>query len=546
MRPLNKLTRRNWLKMLGLLGIGSISKPLTSCTDPQSKSDSYSSPKHKPVYKTYFGDLHNHNEVGYARGSLRRAYEIARSHLDFFAFTPHAHWHDISTYSKGIEKKWIAGFEVTKTRWPEVLDMNREFDEPLKFVVIPGYEWHSTSMGDYHVLFPDLDAELALFDELKDLQQFAKKRGCIMIPHHPANPAGHRGAALDFRDPDVSPVLETYSEWGNADHDRAPYPYKRHTEGGRWTKNTLQYLLSQGHRMGIVASTDDHLGFPGGYREGLAAVKTNELTRKGVFDAIRNRRTYAVTGDRIELDFYLNEAIMGQEIAFTPERKIDVNVTGWNQVDQIEILKNNRVIHRDFPMDRIPSSRSWQKPVLIRFDYGWGPWPALGWDRIADWDFEITIENGTLETIHPCFAPGPLDEARRDKIVSWNGEKAHIISFTSLKHQVDDFSQKAVILKILGDPETRLTISLKRPTEIKQTFHFKDLAESNSPLFTRDFPWESAMVQRIVFEENYKSSFSLVDKDDGKENNWYYARVEQCNDQFAWSSPIWVDKKVKI
>ncbi|MHC4325950.1 MAG: twin-arginine translocation signal domain-containing protein, partial [Planctomycetota bacterium] len=34
-------------------------------------------------YQVYFGDLHNHSEVGYARGSLERAFEIAREHLDF-------------------------------------------------------------------------------------------------------------------------------------------------------------------------------------------------------------------------------------------------------------------------------------------------------------------------------------------------------------------------------------------------------------------------------------------------------------------------------
>ena len=40
-------------------------------------------------YRLYWGDIHNHNELGYAQGSLERSYDIARSHLDFYAFTPH-------------------------------------------------------------------------------------------------------------------------------------------------------------------------------------------------------------------------------------------------------------------------------------------------------------------------------------------------------------------------------------------------------------------------------------------------------------------------
>ena len=46
-------------------------------------------------YQLYWGDLHNHHEVGYGKGSLQRSIDLARQHLDFFAFTGHAWWHDI-------------------------------------------------------------------------------------------------------------------------------------------------------------------------------------------------------------------------------------------------------------------------------------------------------------------------------------------------------------------------------------------------------------------------------------------------------------------
>jgi len=528
-------SRRKFIELCGLFTFGIFGQKKS-----YAKSKSQIPQK---TYNTYWGDLHNHNMIGYAQGTLRRSFEIARNHLDFFAFTPHAHWHDMATYSNKIENKWINGFAVTKSRWQEVLDMVREFDDPGKFVTIAAYEWHSTSLGDYHILFPEHNAELALFDDLKEFQRFAKKRGCIMIPHHPGNRRGHRGANIEKRDPEVSPVLEIFSEWGNAEHDRAPYPYKRHTEGGRWTRNTLHHLLAEGHRMGVIASTDDHLGYPGAYREGLAAIKAKELSRESIFDAIRNRRTYAVTGDRIDLDFWINGHMMGEECPYTRKTEIQVDVTGWNQVDRVEVLKNNRVIHRDFPMDRPNSSRSWNEPVIIRFDYGWGPWPALGWNRTADWDFEIKLENGSLQAIHPCFTSGPLDESRRDKIMSWDAQGARVISFTALKQQIDDFSQKAVILKVQGGPETRLTILGKKPDTFSRSLLLKELAESNEPIFTRPFPWESAMLSRIIFKENYHTSFTIQDEDSGKMDNWYYVRVIQSNDQLAWSSPIWFDRR---
>jgi len=492
--------------------------------------------------KTYFGDLHNHNNVGYAQGSLRRTFEIARSHLDFFAFTPHGHWPDIGHYDNSIEDKWIHGFAVTRLRWPDVLKMCREFEEPGRFVTIAGYEWHSTKLGDYHILFPDLDAELAIFDDLKEFQQFARKRGCILIPHHPANRRGHRGANFAMRDPEVSPVLEIFSEWGNAEHDRAPFGYVRHTEGGRWTRNTLQYLLAEGHRVGVVASTDDHLGYPGAYREGLAAVKATELSRAAIFEALRKRRTYAVTGDRILLEFTLNGRMMGEEMPYSRKRDIRVEVTGWDQVDRVEVLKNNRVIHRDFPMDREPGAASWEKPVLIRFEYGWGPWPVLGMGRTCDWDVQIRIEGGVLEDVQPCFQSGPLEEGRRDLLSERSRQGVRLQSFTALRQQIEDVSQKAVVLKVRGTPATRLRLELSSPARMSVTLPLKELAESGETIFTGPFPRESALLHRLVLEENCRTSFTVRDTDNGARVNWYYVRAVQANGQMAWSSPIWVER----
>ncbi len=300
-----------------------------------------------------------------------------------------------------VEDKWINGFAVTRARRPEVLKLAREFDAPGKFAVLAGYEWHSTNSGDYHVVFPTLDAELYTPNELKQLQQFVKKNGCIMIPHHRAVRQGRRGANIALRDPSVSPILEMYSEWGNAEHDRAPLPYLGHTEPGRWTKNTLQYYLAQGHRLGVIASTDDHLGYPGGYGEGLAAVLAPSLTREEIHKALLDRRTYAVTGDRIVLDFKISGAIMGRELPYTNTRAISVSATGWDQIDRVEVLRNNRVIHRDFPMDRPASPQSFSRPILLRYEYGWGPWAALGITRVCDWNFQLAIDKGSIDAVQP-------------------------------------------------------------------------------------------------------------------------------------------------
>ncbi len=531
----DSLSRRDWIRRCTSAGAaatfaGALPEGVVAETIPETP------------YRNFFGDLHNHNHVGYARGSLERGFEIARNHLDFFAFTPHAYWPDIGHYDGNIEHKWLNGFHVAKARWPEVVDLARQYDDPGSFVTILGYERHHTAEGDYHILYPDLEGDYERIEDLAELQAFARKRGCILVPHHPANRLGHRGIDGRKIDVRVSPIIEMYSEWGCAEHDRAPQPYKRHTEGGRWTRNTLQAYLDRGLRLGVIASTDDHLGYPGAYREGLAAVKASELSREAIFDAMRQRRTYAVTGDRIGLDFFVNGRMMGQELPYSRNRNIQVRVRGWDVVDRVEVVKNGRVIHRDFPVDRVLGPQRWAEPVLVRFEYGWGPWPALGWGGTADWDFTVEAQGGRIEQVQPCFASGPLDESRRDRIVSRDENSVRVQSYTALKQQFDDYSQKAIVLRLAGDPDTRVRVACSQPAQCSVTRSFAELAESNEMLFTRPFPWESAMLHRVVFHGNSETSFSLGDEGDGSRTDWYYVRVFQSNGQMAWSSPVWVEK----
>src|SRR5262249_8640284 len=71
-------------------------------------------------FQLFWGDLHNHNAVGYARGSLERTYDIAREHLDFLAFTPHAQWHDMPAMEGNAQEKWAQGFKVLAAKWEDV------------------------------------------------------------------------------------------------------------------------------------------------------------------------------------------------------------------------------------------------------------------------------------------------------------------------------------------------------------------------------------------------------------------------------------------
>ena len=159
--------------------------------------------------------------------------------------------------------------------------------------------------------------------------------------------------------------------------------------GGRVTKNSVD--RQRGLRFGFVASSDDHRGYPGAYGEGLVAIWSRDVSPSALVEAMRQRRTYAVTGDRIELDFTINDRPMGSELVQTANRQIDVAVIAPDSIKMIELVRNGHVIERHFPEDTAIRPALLPGQVNCRLRYGWGPWAALNLGRICDWEMHIEI-----------------------------------------------------------------------------------------------------------------------------------------------------------
>eukprot|EP00913_Durusdinium_trenchii_P013402 g12583.t1 len=487
----------------------------------------------------FWGDLHNHNAVGYAKGSLERSIDLARGHLDFFAFTGHASWHDMPKMPGDRHMKWVHGFEAHSSHWPRTVDMLRAATTD-EFVAILGYEWHSSMFGDYCMLFGDDNGELFLPDHVDALLEFARDREAFAIPHHVGYKQGWRGANWKHFDPAVSPVVEIFSEHGCTETDRAPFPMLRHSNGGRSTSNTIQRQLQNRMRFGFVASTDDHLGYPGAYGEGVVGVWAEELTRNSLFDAIRKRRTFAATGDRIQLEVALNGHPMGAELPFCDEREIAVRVTGQDAIAQIELIRNGRTIERYFPEDTAPPSAPLPGRVKCRLQYGWGPWADLSLDRVCDWEMRVRISDGTFLRALPCFQTAPFDEDRRDRLKFVSEHEVHIHSATTRQGSYGEDPTKSVVFEIEGRPDSVLTVELDSPGTQTASAALAELVDDNLIEFTGVFTSESFILNRLISPSEYSADIRWSDRRaQGDTADWYYVRVTQHNGQMAWSSPIW-------
>jgi hypothetical protein len=254
------------------------------------------------TFSVLFGDIHNHNALGYGIGSLERSIDIARTHLDFFAFTGHSSWHDMEPMEGDREQHWLTGFERLREGWPKVQSLIADANRVDEFAAFLGFEWHSSFFGDQCVVFPEDHRPLAFPDHIDELRRFCSEEQALMIPHHLAYPSGRRGVNWDVFEESCTPVVEIFSEHGNSEYDRGAYPFISHSMGGRQTSNTVRAALDEGLRFGFVASSDSHSGFPGAYGEGVMAALVRDHSRAAILEAINARRTYALTGDRIHLD----------------------------------------------------------------------------------------------------------------------------------------------------------------------------------------------------------------------------------------------------
>jgi len=517
---------------------GALAATVLSAARPKSELYAQEASGQKQLF---WGDLHNHNAVGYAKGSLERSIDLAREHLDFFAFTGHASWHDMPKMPGDAHLKWVRGFEVHTKHWPKTRRLMQEANDK-DFVAFLGYEWHSSRYGDYCLLFPEDQPELFLPDHVEKLLDFAETKGALAIPHHVGYKLGWRGANWMHYRNSTSPVVEIFSEHGCTVTDRSPEPMIRHSNGGRSTANTIMPQLLDGKRFGLVASSDNHRGYPGAYGEGVLGVWADSLSGKSLMQAVRDRRTYAATGDRITLEFAINGRPMGSEIAATGDRQIDVRVEGQDAVAMIELVRNGRVIERYFPEDHTEGPLKLPGPAKCRVQYGWGPWAALGMGRTCLWDMTIRLEGGRFRAAIPCFQSGPFDENLRDRLRVVAENEIRLESNTSRVRCYAEDPTKSVVCDMHAGPDAVLTLELRRPAKQAVRAKLTDLIEENVVTFTGPFTSESYIIQRLVGPSEYAATIRWHDRRSLPEGqgDWYFVRVTQHNGHLAWSSPIWV------
>lgn len=494
----------------------------------------------------FYGDIHNHCAVGYGHGSLADAYANAHLQLDFVAITPHAHWHDIPDRDERLAELvdyHNDGFERTRQAWDYVRDEAERHYEPGKFVPFLAYEWHSNTYGDHNVYYKEPVGEILRPDTLEGLREHVRElrkqgRDVLLLPHHIGYRQGSRGINWDTFSPEFSPVVEAMSMHGAAEGPDAPHNYL-HTMGPRDWRSTYQYGLAQGHIAGVIGSTDHHSAHPGSYGHGRLGVWSDELTRDGIWDAIQQRRTYALTGDRIALKFQLNGVPMGGIAPAATEREIEVDVDGGGAIDYIEVVHNNTVVHRRSGFET-PRTDPFATPLKVHFEVGWG---EIG--VATEWDVELSVQNGEIRTVEPRFRGGHVvapasTEPARFTYSSWSRDGNTVQFQTATKGNANSSTSgtQGINLEITGDSSTVITANVNG---IRSEVPLTELLDGPHSGYLGGFLTPAFVFHRALGHADYHADTSFVHTSDSTTRDWYYVRVRQHNGQWAWSSPIWVE-----
>ncbi len=160
----------------------------------------------------------------------------------------------------------------------------------------------------------------------------------LIVLHH-----GGRHANMDKIRPDLVPSLIPAVEIISG-HASAPGGFEA------WA----QHPLKNGAKVGFIGSSDNHAGTAGIKPGGFIGVWATDLTRKDIFDAIKNRRTVAASRpDRPYVKATLTvrgtEHWMGEDnisISRGDFGELNIEVGSVGGVEKVEVILNEQVVKR--------------------------------------------------------------------------------------------------------------------------------------------------------------------------------------------------------
>ncbi|MEG1922977.1 MAG: CehA/McbA family metallohydrolase [Clostridia bacterium] len=304
-------------------------------------------------YGIYFGQLHSHTaQYSDGSGTLKQAYEHAMNapNVDFLAVTDHSNYFDTKTNfgDMGDPTKGTMG-ENGQTKWQEALATADYYDSlSSDFVALYGYEM--TWSGQYgHMNTFNTEGFVS-----RNNPTYTVKGGAGLTAYYDLlkqypnsisqfnHPGTTFGTFDDFAHYDVgADKMITMIEVGNGEgavDGKAYWPsYEYYT-----------LALDKGWHLAPTNNQDNHKGNWGDSNTARSCVITDNFTREGIYQAMRDMSMYATEDNDLRINYFLNDQKLGSIIPEKPENvHIYANLsdgTEGENVGKVSVIVNGGVV----------------------------------------------------------------------------------------------------------------------------------------------------------------------------------------------------------
>jgi hypothetical protein len=490
----------------------------------------------QPGERLYWGETHGHSGFAEGMGSVDSYFEFGRddARLDFLTLSEHDLWMD--------DHEW------------RVLDgAVQRFSREGEFLAYPGYEWTANrGAGGHHNVFfrrPGFDRvpvqeapQLSML--YRELHRRYRPDDVLVIPH------AHQAGDWRLSDLGVERLAEIVSGHGTFEWFGRLY-------------------LEHGWRLGFVGASDDHLGHPGyaagrgrdGNRGsissfgGLAAVYAPAKCTDAVFDALRDRATYATSGaERIILDARLNDRRMGSELDFAESRVLEGRVIGTGAIDTIEVIRNGELVwtKRVAAATLLAGGAASDEEVTVDVQLESSSEPPVRDNPrgTRTWGGRIIMEGArVLGAELPGRVNRGLDYAR---VEADGGGVSFEVGTRGIRHTLRlrlSGASSATVLRVALEPSREAgkapshVVPLERFEAATVELPFGQLAAGSSGRVERELRarHHRDTVAAQLVPRTLQDDVTFRFEDTGRyPGDWYYVRVRQLDGALAWSSPWWL------
>ena len=468
--------------------------------------------------RPYCGDLHGQHVRGSSNLNQYASYARGFAGIDFMSWA-------------------VNDFHITGTTWDAIQKTSREFNQPGRFVVFPGYEWSGTTGrgGDHNVIYLTEDQPLyrsAYVEE--DLRGYDHKMdrytvdslirsltpdSVFLMPH-----IGGRRANLDFYDPEMMPFIEIYSDHGQFE----------------WF---LEEALTRGLKVGFTASSDDVYGKPGdsipGVRlfavhGGITCVYAEDLNRRDLWQAFKARRVYGTTGERMQLRFKTGAHWFGEEIHVTEPPVFTVEAGGTTGIERVEIFRGTEVAYTHRPK----AGKNKHRIKII-----WRGAASKERARQIIWRGKIKVGGGNIKKVTRYRLDYPTEllvQERNDEIsfdtFTAGDEDGVILDLDSRGNETLYFDAEVNSRSQFGDgAKEKNAINLKIPV--------KEISDRDLVHHAGGVDRE-IVVRKVGSDYPARVTFTWAEQQLQNQTTAYWVRVLQEDGAIAWSSPVFVSPSI--